>query len=59
MVQFSGVRSVHRRLDKAGVLKHIVLAGSWCTLFYKSFFAGIKYVPVLKTRDYYCPVELN
>jgi len=42
---------VLRRLDKAGVLKHIVLAGSWCTLFYKSFFTGIKYVPVLKTRD--------
>ncbi len=42
---------VLRRLDKAGVLKHIILAGSWCTLFYESYFEGIKYTPVLKTRD--------
>ncbi len=42
---------VLRRLDKAGVLKYIILVGSWCTLFYKSFFAGVNYVPVLKTRD--------
>lgn len=42
---------VLRRLDKAGVLKNIVLVGSWCTLFYESYFAGVKYAPVLKTRD--------
>ena len=42
---------VLRRLDKSGVLKHIVLIGSWCTLFYKSYFGHIKYAPVLKTRD--------
>lgn len=42
---------VLRRLDKAGVLKHIILVGSWCTLFYKSYFAGAEYAPVLKTRD--------
>ena len=42
---------VLRRLDKSGVLKHIVLIGSWCTLFYKSYFGHIKYTPVLKTRD--------
>ena len=42
---------VLRRLDKSGVLKHIVLVGSWCTLFYEKYFAGIKYASVLKTRD--------
>jgi len=29
---------VLRRLDKAGVLKHIILVGSWCMLFYKADF---------------------
>jgi len=42
---------VLRRLDKCGVLKHIVLVGSWCTLFYEKYFSGTKYVSVLKTRD--------
>ena len=42
---------VLRRLDKSGVLKHLVLVGSWCTLFYEKYFAGIKYASVLKTRD--------
>jgi hypothetical protein len=34
---------VLRRLDKAGILKDIVLVGSWCTLFYKKFFSGQKF----------------
>jgi hypothetical protein len=42
---------VLRRLDKSGILKHIVLVGSWCTLFYKSYFGKAGYSPVLKTRD--------
>lgn len=42
---------VLRRLDKAGILKDIVLVGSWCTLFYKDFFGGKKYMTSLKTRD--------
>jgi hypothetical protein len=42
---------VLRRLDKSGVLKHIVLVGSWCTLFYKSYFGHTRYASVLKTRD--------
>ena len=29
---------VLKRLDNAGVLKDVVLVGSWCTLFYKDFF---------------------
>ena len=42
---------VLHRLDNAGVLKDIVLVGSWCTLFYKEFFSGKKYMPSLTTRD--------
>jgi len=33
------------------ILKHVVLAGSWCTLFYEKYFAGTKYAATLKTRD--------
>ena len=42
---------VLRRLDKAGVLKHIILVGSWCTLFYEKYFRGVEYTASLKTRD--------
>lgn len=42
---------VLRRLDKAGILKDIVLVGSWCTVFYKDFFASKKYMASLTTRD--------
>jgi Nucleotidyltransferase len=42
---------VLRRLDRVGALRHIVLAGSWCTLFYREYFSGGGYVPSLKTRD--------
>jgi hypothetical protein len=42
---------VLRRLDRAGVLRHIVLVGSWCTLFYKEHFAGVRYLPLIRTRD--------
>lgn len=42
---------VLRRLSKAGILKHIVLVGSWCTVFYKIYFAGTRYLPLIRTRD--------
>lgn len=42
---------VLQRLDKAGILKHVVLVGSWCTLFYKEYFSSDKYMTILKTRD--------
>ena len=42
---------VLHRLDKTGILKHIVLVGSWCTFFYKDFFSGKKYMTSLTTRD--------
>lgn len=42
---------VLKRLDKAGVLKDVILIGSWCIPFYKEYFAGIKYISAIKTRD--------
>lgn len=42
---------VLRRLDHAGILKHVILVGSWCTLLYRDFFASRSYSPSLKTRD--------
>ena len=42
---------VLRRLDKAGVLKDVILIGSWCTLFYRDFFGQSRYMASLRTRD--------
>ncbi len=42
---------VLHRLDKTGILKHLVLVGSWCTIFYKDFFSDKKYMTSLTTRD--------
>jgi len=42
---------VLHRLDKAGILKDIVLVGSWCTIFYKDFFVDKKYMTSITTRD--------
>jgi len=43
--------NVLKRLEKVGVLKDIILIGSWCIPFYKEYFAGIKYISAIKTRD--------
>lgn len=42
---------VLRRLDQAGVLRHVILVGSWCTLLYRECFSSRTYTPSLKTRD--------
>jgi len=49
--QYKLCLEVLRRLDESGVLKNIVLVGSWCTLFYKDYFGDIRYPAVIKTRD--------
>ena len=49
--QYELCLEVLRRLDHAGVLKNIVLVGSWCTLFYKDYFADVGYLAALRTRD--------
>ncbi len=40
-----------KRLNKAGVLNDVVFIGSWCLPFYKNYFAGVKFVPTIRTRD--------
>lgn len=42
---------VLKRLERTGVLKDVILIGSWCIPFYKEYFAGIKYISAIKTRD--------
>ena len=42
---------VLRRLEREGVLKHVVLIGSWCLIAYESFFTGVRYRPGIRTRD--------
>ena len=49
--QYDLCLEVLRRLDRAGILKDVVIVGSWCTLFYKGFFGRIGYLTTLKTRD--------
>jgi hypothetical protein len=49
--QYELCAEVLRRLDHAGVLKHVVLVGSWCTLLYREYFSSPAYAPSLKTRD--------
>lgn len=49
--QYNLCLEVLGRLDAAGVLKDMILVGSWCTLFYKDFFGRIGYLTTLKTRD--------
>ena len=42
---------VLRRLENVGVLKNMILIGSWCMPFYKEYFSGVEYLPSIKTRD--------
>jgi hypothetical protein len=42
---------VLRRFQTAGLLKELVLIGSWCQHFYRSYFTGMRYTPTIRTRD--------
>lgn len=52
---------VLRRINKAGVLKNIVLIGSWCIPLYKEYFSGTRYITSITTRDVdlLVPLPLN
>jgi len=39
------------RLEKAGVLRGLVLIGSWCAYFYPDYFGGKPALSALRTRD--------
>jgi len=49
--QYELCLEVLRRLNRAGVLKDIMLIGSWCLPFYREYFSGVAYSSVIKTRD--------
>ncbi|PIR19986.1 MAG: hypothetical protein COV45_08410 [Deltaproteobacteria bacterium CG11_big_fil_rev_8_21_14_0_20_47_16] len=38
-------------LDQQGALKHLVIIGSWVTLFYKDYFKDPNYHPAIRTTD--------
>jgi len=38
--------TVLRELQKAGVLKHLILAGSWCQYFYWTVFNASPEIPL-------------
>ncbi len=49
--QYELCLEVLRRLSRAGVLKDIMLIGSWCLPFYREYFSGVAYSSAIKTRD--------
>lgn len=49
--QYNLCSEVLRRLSREGVLKHVVLIGSWCMLSYKDYFRNVEYHPAVRTRD--------
>jgi len=49
--QYKLCREVLRRLDKAGILRDLIVIGSWCIPFYESYFSGVKYSLSIRTRD--------
>ena len=49
--QYELCLEVLRRLNRAGVLKDIMLIGSWCLPFYREYFSGVRYSSAIRTRD--------
>lgn len=43
--------SVLKTLEDAGVLKELVLIGSWCLLLYRQHFGGSDLIPAVRTTD--------
>jgi len=49
--QYNLCFEVLRRLERTGVLRDVILIGSWCLPFYKDYFSSVAYSPSLRTRD--------
>jgi len=49
--QYDLCLEVLRRLNKAGVLNRLIIIGSWCIYFYKSYFSDVDYSSSIRTRD--------
>ncbi|MFA6294439.1 MAG: GSU2403 family nucleotidyltransferase fold protein [Victivallales bacterium] len=42
---------VLKRYHKAGLLKHVIIVGSWCIYFYRDYFRGKSYITSIRTSD--------
>jgi hypothetical protein len=49
--QYRLCEEVLRRMHTAGVLDGLVVAGSWCVLFYQVYFDSESFTPTIRTRD--------
>ncbi|MCX5695253.1 MAG: GSU2403 family nucleotidyltransferase fold protein [Candidatus Omnitrophica bacterium] len=58
--QYKLCTEVLKRLDGSGILKHLVLIGSWCVPFYKEYFSDVEYSTSITTRDldFFVPLPL-
>jgi hypothetical protein len=59
--QFELLYNVLKALQKTGVLKHIVLVGSWCQYFYRKIYENSYQIPAARTTDadFLIPRRLN
>lgn len=49
--QYDLCLEVLRRLQKVGVLREVMIIGSWCIYFYRNYFSDIDYTSSIRTRD--------
>ena len=49
--QYKLLSSVLKELMNAGVLKELVLAGSWCQYYYRILFDEAPEIPLIRTTD--------
>jgi len=49
--QYDVCLNVLRRLDAAGVLRGVVLVGSWCLVLYREYFKSVGELHAVRTRD--------
>ena len=49
--QYKLLLEVLRRFKEKGILKSIILIGSWCIPFYKKYYKELKNISALRTRD--------
>jgi len=45
------ILKVLKALDQQGALKHLIIIGSWATLFYRDYFKDQNYHPTIRTTD--------
>jgi len=59
--QYNLCMEVLRRFDKVGILKHVILIGSWCMPFYSNYFKDASYGLSLRTRDldFFVPIPAH